>query len=442
MKRLYRLGLSGILGLALGASAAIVAAPAEAASVTCQPGTAAPTDSFPGTTVVADNFESGTLSPYSPVTQGTGTAAVSSTMAHDGACSAYLHATIDAGSISNMSVPLPSGTTHAYAAGWFNITTAGVAGNDVPYFRFFSGATRIMDIFRYNSTSNFVLRVTAPDGTFSYTTMVGTVALNSWHHIAMDVTANGSATAAQVWFDDKSVFSSSTLNISATSVSSVMLGSEHPTQQADIYVDDLIVKNESASASYSFTDVTSSYPFYKEITWAADAGITTGWAMPDQTRQFRPLESISREAMAAFIYRYMGSPAYTPPATPKFADYPTNSPYYKEVSWLADQGITTGYNDGPNGAPTFHPQGTVNRDAMAAFIYRLNGSPAVTVSSNFIDVPANYPFYKEITWLANNKITTGWALPDGTSEFRPGIAVARDATAAFLYRTNAIYPRP
>ncbi|WP_284984656.1 S-layer homology domain-containing protein [Arthrobacter sp. efr-133-TYG-118] len=442
MKRLYRLGLSGILGLALGAGAAIVAAPAEAASVSCQPATAAPTDSFPGNTVVADNFESGSLSPYTVVTQGTGTAGVSSTLAHDGACSAYMHATIDSGSISNMAVPLPAGSTHAYAAGWFNITTAGVAGNDVPYFRFFSGATRIMDIFRYNSTANFVLRVTAPDGTFSYTTMVSTVALNSWHHIAIDVSANGSATAAQVWFDDKSVYSSSTLNVPATSLSSVMLGSEHPTQQADIYVDDLIVKNEPASSSYSFTDVTSSYPYYKEITWAADAGITTGWLMPDNSRQFRPLESISREAMAAFIYRYMGSPAYTPPATPKFADVPTNSAFYKEVSWLAAQGITTGYNDGPNGAATFHPQSSVNRDAMAAFIYRLNGSPAVSGTSNFSDVPSNYPFYKEITWLASNNITTGWAMPDGTTEFRPLTPVARDATAAFLYRTNAKYPKP
>ncbi|MEW1819446.1 S-layer homology domain-containing protein [Arthrobacter sp. NPDC080031] len=442
MKRLYRLGLSGMLGLALGAGAALVAGPAEAASVSCQPATAAPTDSFPGNTVVADNFESESLSSYGVVTQGTGTAAVSSTLAHDGACSAYLHATIDSGSISNMSVPLPAGATHAYAAGWFNITTAGVAGNDVPYFRFFSGATRIMDIFRYNSTANFVLRVTAPDGTFTYTTMVSTVALNSWHHIAIDVHANGSATAAQVWFDDKSVYSSTTLNVAATSLSSVMLGSEHPTQQADIYVDDLIVKNQPASSSYSFTDVTSSYPFYNEITWAADAGITTGWVMPDNSRQFRPLESISREAMAAFIYRYMGSPAYTPPATPKFPDVPTNSPFYKEVSWLAAQGITTGYNDGPNGTATFHPQGTVNRDAMAAFIYRLNGSPAVSATSNFKDVPSNYPFYKEISWLASNNITTGWALPDGTTEFRPLAPVARDATAAFLYRTNAKYPRP
>lgn len=442
MKRLQRPALAGILGLTLGAAPVMIAAPAQAA-VSCQPATAAPADTFPGTTIVADNFESGALAPYTVAVQGTGTAGISTTMAHDGTCSAYLHATVDAGSVANFSAALPAGTNHAYAAAWFNITTAGVAGNDVPYFRFFSGPTRIIDVFRYNSTGNFVMRVTAPDGTFTYYTLAPAVPLNTWHHIAMDVTADGSATAAQVWFDDQSVYTGNTLNTPGTSLSSILLGSEHPRQEADIYIDDLVIKNGAASApSYTFTDVGTNNMYYKEITWAADQGITTGWLMPDKTRQFRPLESISREAMAAFLYRYTGSPAYTPPATPTFTDVPTTDPYYKEVSWLADQNITTGYNDGPNGAPTFHPLDPVNRDAMAAFIYRINGSPSVTGTSNFTDVPTSYPFYKEITWLAQNQITTGWPQPDGTTQFQPVTPVARDATAAFLYRTNAKYPKP
>ena len=51
---------------------------------------------------------------------------------------------------------------------WFNITTAGVAGNDVPYFRFFFDTTRFVDIYRYNSNGQLWLRVTSSTG-FTYT---------------------------------------------------------------------------------------------------------------------------------------------------------------------------------------------------------------------------------------------------------------------------------
>lgn len=37
-----------------------------------------------------------------------------------------------------------------------------------------------------------------------------------------------------------------------------------------------------------------------------------------------------------------------------------------EIEWLASTGITTGFPDGG-----FHPAGTITRQAMAAFLYRL-----------------------------------------------------------------------
>lgn len=191
----------------------------------------------------------------------------------------------------------------------------------------------------------------------------------------------------------------------------------------------------------SFTDITPTTQFYNEITWLAQNGITTGWTEPDKTVTFRPLLSISREAMAAFIYRYAGSPVYTAPPTPKFTDVPTTDPFYKEVSWLADSGITTGFDLG-NGTKAFHPLDSVNRDAMAAYLFRmLNGSPATAGSTTFLDVPTTYPFYKEITWMANNNITTGWPVSGG-SDYQPVSPVHRDATAAFLSRLNTMSPRP
>jgi hypothetical protein len=53
--------------------------------------------------------------------------------------------------------------------------------------------------------------------------------------------------------------------------------------------------------------------------------------------------------------------------TVEFADVPGSNQFFFEIGWLAASGVTTGYPDGG-----FHPLGTVNRDAMAAFLHRFD----------------------------------------------------------------------
>ncbi|MHA7295528.1 S-layer homology domain-containing protein, partial [Arthrobacter sp. HLT1-21] len=64
-------------------------------------------------------------------------------------------------------------------------------------------------------------------------------------------------------------------------------------------------------------------------------------------------------------------PAFTPPATSPFTDVSTTQQFYKEMAWLAESGISTGW-DGPNGTKTYRALTPVNRDAMAAFMYRFS----------------------------------------------------------------------
>ena len=52
----------------------------------------------------------------------------------------------------------------------------------------------------------------------------------------------------------------------------------------------------------TFTDV-SGNPFAKEISWFQFSKLSTGW--PDST--FRPHDSVKRDAMAAYMMRYMGN---------------------------------------------------------------------------------------------------------------------------------------
>ncbi|MBP2216009.1 S-layer homology domain-containing protein [Arthrobacter sp. CAN_C5] len=78
--------------------------------------------------------------------------------------------------------------------------------------------------------------------------------------------------------------------------------------------------------------------------------------------------------MDAFLYRSAGAPAYKPAATSPFADVSSKQLFYKEMSWLASRGVSTGWAE-RNGTRTYRALQAVNRDAMAAVIYRVDMLP-------------------------------------------------------------------
>ncbi|MEG9247479.1 polysaccharide deacetylase family protein [Arthrobacter sp. Soc17.1.1.1] len=130
----------------------------------------------------------------------------------------------------------------------------------------------------------------------------------------------------------------------------------------------------TAPAVSPFADVATNQQFYKEISWLASTGISIGWVEANGTRTYRALQPVNRDAMAAFLYRAAGSPAYTSPATSPFADIRTDQQFYKEMSWLSARGISTGWDEA-NGTRTYRALQPVARDAMAAFLYRAAGAP-------------------------------------------------------------------
>lgn len=144
-------------------------------------------------------------------------------------------------------------------------------------------------------------------------------------------------------------------------------GTFRPTQPIDRDAMAAVAYRMAGSPAYTpparspYTDVSTSHPFYKEITWARSRGLLTGW----NDGSFRPNANITRDATAALLYRMAGRPAYTAPAASRFNDVRPGQQFYREIHWLADRGVTTGWADG-----TYRPVTTTNRDAMAAFLYR------------------------------------------------------------------------
>lgn len=192
--------------------------------------------------------------------------------------------------------------------------------------------------------------------------------------------------------------------------------------------------NFTAPAVSPFKDVLTTQQFYKEMSWLADRKISAGWTDVNQNVTYRPLTAINRDAMAAFLYRMAGSPEYTPPVQSPFKDVLTTQQFYKEMAWLAETGISSGWTE--NGARLYKPLTPINRDAMAAFLYRLANKPDYVAPPwlPFNDVSASQQFYKEMAWMYESGISSGWTDAYGSRTYQPLSPVNRDAMAAFLYR--------
>lgn len=183
----------------------------------------------------------------------------------------------------------------------------------------------------------------------------------------------------------------------------------------------------SSSDMAAFLDVSHSTTHAEDIWWLASEEISSGYS--DKT--FRGTSAAARQDMAAFLWRASNLPSYRASAEDKeaFTDVNEGTSHAQDIWWLAAKGISTGYPDG-----TFKGQDTVVRQDMAAFLYRLAGSPAYTPSQTdkkqFVDVTEKTPHAREIWWMASIGLTQGYG--DGT--FRPQNAVTRADMAAFMRR--------
>ena len=177
----------------------------------------------------------------------------------------------------------------------------------------------------------------------------------------------------------------------------------------------------------NFLDVPPDDVFYEFIGKLSAAGITTG-CDPSGT-MYCPGRAVTREEMAVFIMRAVGSPDPAPPTSQRFADVPPTNPFYRFIEQMANLGITVGCNAQ---GPLYCPSSIVTREQMAAFIIRALGefNPPPPQSQRFLDVPTSSPFYGFIDQMAIRGITLGC----GLNLYCPTAPVTREQMAAFLAR--------
>jgi len=186
-------------------------------------------------------------------------------------------------------------------------------------------------------------------------------------------------------------------------------------------------------------DVTAASPFLADINWQLRYGITQGFG--DGT--FRPIASVTRGQMAVYLYRYAhgGDDAPTCAVEP-FPDVAAGSPACGAIAWLQAEGLSSGDTDGyyhPGAAVSRQ----VMAAFLYRYHYR-DSSPLclrgwvfngqwIPFGPPFPDIADDSPFWCAVSWLAGAQpvgITGGY--PDGN--FHPTTAVSRQTMAAFLHR--------
>ncbi len=169
--------------------------------------------------------------------------------------------------------------------------------------------------------------------------------------------------------------------------------------------------------------------------------------MPDGTYEFRGMDTVKRQDMAAFLrrlaakYGIAGAKDFKPVAADwkRFKDVNSKTPHAEDILWLAKSGISTGWQE-TDGSWTFRGMDTVKRQDMAAFLYRLadraGKASGVTPKTDFTDVTDGTPHYKDVQWLGGSGISQGYRNANGSWRFEGMTSVYRQDMAAFLHRLN------
>lgn len=120
-----------------------------------------------------------------------------------------------------------------------------------------------------------------------------------------------------------------------------------------------------AGITNKFTDNKRNQYYYEPVLWASSKGIVNGAT----ATTFDPDGKITREQIAAILYRYAGSPAASSSALNGFADQSAVSSYaVTAMQWAVGNGIITGVST--NGRTTLSAKNNATRAQVSVMLHR------------------------------------------------------------------------
>ena len=162
-------------------------------------------------------------------------------------------------------------------------------------------------------------------------------------------------------------------------------------------------------------------------------------APPAPAEEWAPTSPEAEDAPVPRALPEEGTPAPGPLDPVEFTDVSADmddavfTAFADGIMWAGESGLARGWPDG-DGGRAFRADEELTRAQLAAFLFRLAGSPEFMVPDDdaFTDIDGSAG-RAEIAWLASTGIDVG-AVTDGARVFRPGAAVTRTELARVLHR--------
>jgi len=150
--------------------------------------------------------------------------------------------------------------------------------------------------------------------------------------------------------------------------------------------------------------------------------------------KFEPETELSRAMFVTILWRIAGSPVIS--VELPFSDVPANTWYSNAVAWAYAYEIVKGYDNG-----CFGPTDIMNREQMAAFLYRYEQfkgggykeETTFTLENSDADTVSDWAL-ESVRWLAENEIY----VMHENNVLDPLVAATRAESAAVLRRYSVM----
>lgn len=184
-----------------------------------------------------------------------------------------------------------------------------------------------------------------------------------------------------------------------------------------------------------------------EVLWALNKGITNG----NSLTTFSPDSYLTRIEAITLLYRLSLMPngifetcSYNDGTNCNLSSQIAS--YKKAINNIGFTDLTSGskynynldavywaYKAGVVSKDTaFNPTNICTRAQFITMLYRLAGSPNVSINNSFSDVPSNSWYSKAVSWAVSTGITNGTS----STTFSPNNSVTREQAIIFMYRFN------
>ena len=219
--------------------------------------------------------------------------------------------------------------------------------------------------------------------------------------------------------------SGSTVMVSLETVDTTLLTEEQKSAVGDKPIYDISIYSDSTQiSSFGSGSITISLPY--TLKNGQSAANVTVWYLNDAGELVEMACTYDKSTgLATFTtthlsYYVVGYEEWQA----AFTDVASTDWYYSSVKYVVNNGLFDGTS-----STTFAPNDDMTRAMLVTVLYRLEGEPVVTSSSNFTDVKDGAWYTDAVIWANRNGIVSGY----GSGIFGTNDYITREQMASILY---------